>query len=425
MSETSKIIKDRIRINLIKLMSGSVGAQIIIALSTPILTRLYTPEAFGVAAIFSATYGLLIPVISLKYDQAIIIPKSNSSAKALGASVIIVSTFNCFLVALIVLLYLFFSLNKSEYHLLLLPVALWFGSAYTLMQQWSSRMSNYSHYANSQIIGSISNITVCLGLALSLTGDPVFLVLGFATGMGVSLVVTIAGFRTWPYKLKKYNYRTVGRRLKAYLRFPTFVLPTAVITVIGINAIPIIVAFFYSLDDVGVFSIANRVLMVPAAIVGGSLAEAVRSEFAACQRTRLPVTPVFKKVFLPIVILAGTLFGIIYFVPPNVFSLIFGKSYANSAIIAQALILAIFSHFISAPFAYVFAILHRPLIGLYGQTLLAIMPAIGLVMSSLNNSTLLQSLYIYSFITLAGAAVMLYMAFRECRSFDSRNFIKY
>jgi O-antigen/teichoic acid export membrane protein len=410
----------RMRHNLTRLASGSIIAQAVVAGSTPILTRLYAPDAFGVAALFTAAYGLIIPLVTLKYDQAVVMPKAQSRAMSIGAMVMVVATVNSLIVGLGILAYVLLFPEKREISWLLLPAALWLGAAFTLMQQWSSRVSNYTHYARSQVLGAVTNVSICVGAALTISAQPVFIVLGFTTGMGIALVYTIRGFKGWPFKTRSFRIRGFLRQVRAYANFPALVLPTALVTVVGANGVPFILAPYYSLEEVGVFAVANRVMVIPAAIVGGALAEAVRSEFAASQRSRGLMMPVFRKAFAPIIILAGTLFGGIYLVAPNALSLVFGAQYAASGATAQALVLAAFSHFICAPFTYVFAILRRPAIGLLGQVLLALLPLGTLIISTRLVVPLNRALFMYSSCTLVGAVVVLTLVYLGCNRFDSR-----
>lgn len=419
LDEGNNPAEGRLRRNLARLASGSIVAQAVVAASTPILTRLFTPEAFGVAALFSAAYGLSIPLVTLKYDQAVVIPKANAPAKSIGAMAMAVATVNSLIVGLGVFIYLYILPGKREPSWLLLPVALWIGSAYTLMQQWSSRAANYTHYARGQVIGAVVNVSISIGAALVFSGHPVFIVLGFTAGMGISLAYTIWGFKNWPFALHGIHPRGITRRVYAYGNFPMLVLPTALITVVGYNGVPFVLAPHYTLNEVGVFAVANRFLVIPAAIVGGALSEAVRSEFAASQRAGEPVTPVFRKSFRSITVVAGVLFGGVYLVAPETLRIVFGAEYAGSGTTAQALIPAVFSQFVCAPFVYVFAILRKPAIGLLAQIALSLAPVGALIVFSRQAVLLNTALLLYSYCTLVGGAIMLVLVFRGCKSFDA------
>ena len=63
--------------NVLKLTSGSIVAQGLGILVAPILTRLFVPEAFGVAALFASITSIIGVVACLRYELSIMLPKTN------------------------------------------------------------------------------------------------------------------------------------------------------------------------------------------------------------------------------------------------------------------------------------------------------------------------------------------------------------
>lgn len=57
------------------LIAGSAVSSIILLCITPILTRLYTPEDFGVLSIFTSILYVLMIIVSLRYEAALVLPK--------------------------------------------------------------------------------------------------------------------------------------------------------------------------------------------------------------------------------------------------------------------------------------------------------------------------------------------------------------
>ena len=62
------------------LLSGTVLAQGLIAVSSPIITRLYLPEALGIVAVFTSIINLASSLASLAYPQAVPLPKTDREA---------------------------------------------------------------------------------------------------------------------------------------------------------------------------------------------------------------------------------------------------------------------------------------------------------------------------------------------------------
>ena len=67
--------------NVAILVSGASLGQVIIVLSSPIITRLYSPEDFGIFALFSAVLGIVAVVGALRYELAIPLPESENKSK--------------------------------------------------------------------------------------------------------------------------------------------------------------------------------------------------------------------------------------------------------------------------------------------------------------------------------------------------------
>ena len=61
--------------NVFTLIKGTTLAQLIVILASPILTRIYTPEDFGVFALFSSALLILGAVATGKYELALMFPR--------------------------------------------------------------------------------------------------------------------------------------------------------------------------------------------------------------------------------------------------------------------------------------------------------------------------------------------------------------
>jgi O-antigen/teichoic acid export membrane protein len=66
--------------DVLKLAGGTAGSQVITVAATPIITRLYGPESFGVLATFASILALLNVVSSLRYELAIAVPEDDDEA---------------------------------------------------------------------------------------------------------------------------------------------------------------------------------------------------------------------------------------------------------------------------------------------------------------------------------------------------------
>src|SRR5690606_34121366 len=61
---------------------GVAAAQAISVAFTPLLTRLYDPEAFGILAAYTAILSIMAPMATLGYANGIVIPETEDGARA-------------------------------------------------------------------------------------------------------------------------------------------------------------------------------------------------------------------------------------------------------------------------------------------------------------------------------------------------------
>ena len=64
------------------LVGGTAGAQLVVLLAAPLLTRLYSPEDFGILAVYVGILSLLSVIASFKYELAIPLPEHENEVVA-------------------------------------------------------------------------------------------------------------------------------------------------------------------------------------------------------------------------------------------------------------------------------------------------------------------------------------------------------
>ena len=63
--------------NVAKLLSANVVAQVVGLLVYPLLTRLYSPEDFGLMNLFVSIGNVLVILATAEYHYAIVLPKDD------------------------------------------------------------------------------------------------------------------------------------------------------------------------------------------------------------------------------------------------------------------------------------------------------------------------------------------------------------
>jgi O-antigen/teichoic acid export membrane protein len=157
--------------NILTLMTGTIIAQAIPIAISPILTRIYRPEDFGLYAIFVAIITILGSVASGRYELAIMLPKKDEDAINIFALGILITVgMTAFITILVVVLndFIVSLLNNQEigFWLYFIPVSVFFVGCFNLLNVFNNRCENYIDIKNSQILKSTTSVIVQLLVGL-------------------------------------------------------------------------------------------------------------------------------------------------------------------------------------------------------------------------------------------------------------------
>lgn len=73
--------------DVLKIAGGTVFAQLLTVIATPVLARICGPDAFGMLALFTSITTTIAAVSCLRYEMSIMLPRSDKdAANLLGVS---------------------------------------------------------------------------------------------------------------------------------------------------------------------------------------------------------------------------------------------------------------------------------------------------------------------------------------------------
>ena len=157
--------------SILMLCSGIIIAQVISYLVAPVLTRLYTPEAFGTFSVITSITSAFIPVVTLQYDQFIVIVSSEDEADKLVA----LSIYLTFVISIIITAGLFIYTCKTKNHVIQelnvwiyisIPI-LFFNSLINIITAYNNRLGEYKTISQANIIRTVfqNSIKLLFGFA--------------------------------------------------------------------------------------------------------------------------------------------------------------------------------------------------------------------------------------------------------------------
>lgn len=359
------------------LAGGTVMGQIIVVASSPILTRLYTPEDFGLLAVYAAILGILSVVASLRYQLAIPLPDSNQDAANLAVlsllSVVIIST----LIAAAVALWseplsIFVDAPKLHDHAWLIPVGVLFLGFYQVGNYWAIRASEFGKLARTKLTQATTmTIIQVAGYAFG----PVALLLGrlFGQGAGVLSLARIAASKN-AAEFRRVEMRQIKTMSHKYRHFPLISTWVGLSSSAGMQLPPLLIAAFLGGGAAGFFALAHRVLSQPMNMVGQAVNNVFFKE-ASQAYINNTLDEVVDRTFSSLVTLSLPITCTIFLVISPTFSFIFGENWETAGDIAQWMVPWLFFQFVVSPSTGIY-----PIINKHGTALLF---QIGLLASSI------------------------------------------
>ena len=130
--------------NVLTLMTGTTIAQAIPIAISPILTRIYTPEDFGIFALYISIASILSLIATGRYELAIMLPTKDKDAVNIVALSLFISFFVSFIALLIVSIFntqitsLLGNPDISSW-LYFIPLTVLFTGIYQSFNYWSNR----------------------------------------------------------------------------------------------------------------------------------------------------------------------------------------------------------------------------------------------------------------------------------------------
>ncbi|MDH4553067.1 hypothetical protein E8E68_24690 [Pseudomonas sp. BN607] len=352
-------------------MTGTTLAQAIPIAAMPLLTRLYTPEDFGVLALYMSLAGMISVIITARYEVAVMLPERDEDAASLVTlSICIASAIS---LVLLVIVSLFNEdiqalLNNKAIGpwLYLLPITVFVTGMWQALNYWNNRSKKFKRLAVSRVTqGGGMTLAQFLLTGLSTGG----LVLGYLVGQVGGLMVFLT--RTWREDravLSRISLATMLVNARRYSKFPKYSTFGALLDNAAVQMPVLMLSKFYDTHIVGVFSLTFRALNLPMSLIATSFSQVLFQRFVVLQRENPDrLAPFVLKLFFGLLSLMVPLVGFVWVVGPELFALVFGETWRQAGEYATVLIFAVAIRFAVSPLSTVLAMDHNIKIGTLWQ----------------------------------------------------------
>lgn len=334
------------------LVGGTAFAQLIALLVLPILTRLYSPEDFGVLAVYTSVLALISVVACLRFEIAIPMPKDDQEAAALFVlalgSVVLITILSSIGVWVFSDQLAAATEGKLSGYTWLIPIGVFFAGLYAALQYWATRNKVFPLVAKTRMTQAISSSSTQLGMGF-LGAAPFGLLLGQLLSVGAGIIGLGKYFLQGSISLvQALSMSQLKDTFKKYDRFPKYSTLEAFANTGGIQIPIILIAYYAAGAEAGFLMLAMRLLSAPMGLIGGAVAQVYLSEAAEKHHqgqlkafTYKAIWGLAKVGFVPL-LLAGVL-------APYIIPLIFGEGWQRVGVLIAWMVPWFFMQFITSP----------------------------------------------------------------------------
>ena len=350
--------------SVLTVMSGTVIAQAVPVLASPVLTRLYTPADFGVFALFLATAAVFGTLATGRYELAVMLPEDNATALSVVRL--------CLLVTLAVTglslgaATLFGSLIGSWFEndglrlwALLVPVSVLLTGVQQTFNHWSNRGKRFRRVARSRVAQSFTAAMTIIAIG-SFQGGPAGLIVGYLSGQTVAVVwIVVTAYRGEIRQLLDAPRVGARRIASRYRDFPRFMGPAALLGVVSSQLPVLLLTSFFGATVAGFVSLSQRVIRLPISVVAQSIGEVFRQRASEDYVRRGECRGVFLGTLKNLGLIATLPFGTLAVAAPWLFAFVFGEEWRTAGEYAQIFAAMYFLQFIVSPLSFLFMVAER------------------------------------------------------------------
>lgn len=339
--------------NVLTLMTGTTIAQAIIIAISPILTRLYSPEDFGVYAFFTAITSIFGSIANGRYELAIMLPKKDEDAINITALGFIINvSLSLFLLFVIIIFHdvILDLLNNKEISpwLYFVPISVFLMGCFNLLNYFNNRKKYYKDLAKANVYKSIGAAVVQLVFGFLKAGA-----IGLVSGQifsqffaNTKLLKNILKERILISKIKKIKMIALAKK---YINHPKYLTFSHGMSTIYLQIPTFFITKFYDLTTLGFYSFANRIVSLPGSLIASSIGDVFRQRATEDYHKYKRFDRIFLKTFFATVKISLLPFIIIYFIVEDLFAFVFGEHWRIAGIYAKILIISEFFSFIITP----------------------------------------------------------------------------
>lgn len=335
--------------------TGTAVAQAITLAFTPLLTRLYGPEAMGLLGVFNAVVASLAALSALSYPLAIVLPSAAADAAALARLSLGLGLATATATAVVLALWgpaLLDAVNAGELvpWALLIPLAMAVGVGSQVLSQWVARQQAFAFGARAAVAVSLcaNGLKAVFGVLLPVA--PALIL----SGLAGTLAGTVMAWRQWrrhggPPASAPPRWPDLRRVAAQHRDFALLRTPQDSLNAVSQAAPLVWLAAAYGTAAAGHYTLAALALGAPVTLLGQSVGSVFYPRVTALVRAGGDVAGEIWRTTRSLALLAAGPFVLLVLAGPAVFTLLFGEAWRPAGEYARWLAPWLFLQLVNKP----------------------------------------------------------------------------
>ena len=352
MASLRSALSSRFARQVFTLSAGSALSQAIPLAASPILTRIYAAEDYGVYVMVLAISAVLLTVSSLRFDAAILQVRHARQIKplvTLGFLAILVINIAVALMIALGIAFAWFpaALAKAGYWLLAIPLLTTANAVQNLFIAINIREGSFRTISTATVQKAAASTVVQIALGW----------LGFGIGglFAGSLAASLAANRRLISGKSELggSWRAGRRRLAATARrfsdFPLYTMPGTLINSLALNSVVMLLGVQHSAHDVGQFGLAQRSVAGPLKTISDAVGQVFLQRASVQKDNPAALRSLYLKTALMLATVAIAVLLPVSFWLEEIFAFVFGSQWRLAGSISTLLLPLIGIRFVVSP----------------------------------------------------------------------------
>ncbi|MDM5329842.1 oligosaccharide flippase family protein [Neobacillus sp. CF12] len=321
------------------LTSGSIIAQFLTILVSPLLTRFYTPAELGVYTLILTAESLFGSILCGRYDVSIVSESDPKKVFPLIKLSLIITLIFSTIATIGYGTYYFVANNEYQdfsYAVIFIFIMLIFNGLMRILEAYNNRYKEYKIMSTVYVIKTTTQNLGAVILGFFKLGT-IGLLISHTFGMLFGLKKQSTRIRQHLKEIRKSSKSEVLLVMKEHSNMLFYSVPATFANRFSYTSIMLFIESLYGLTVLGFYSISYKVLGLPLTVLSTNISKVFFQEASREYDKTGRFIKSFFRISVILLILAVPMVLIMYYIAPIVFEVVFGPGWGNAGVYVQIL----------------------------------------------------------------------------------------